>query len=75
MILLYSQAGPAVGGPHTGPADRVPATKGVSGKNTLRTGPVERAVGCWNSYYTLRCANIYHSLYWDRMRNKTVRTV
>ncbi len=43
-ILWYSQTGLGVGGLYTGPTGRVPATEGVTGQNTLRAGPVERAV-------------------------------
>jgi len=59
--------GMVVGGLHTGPAAGVPATERVSGQNTLGTGPVERAVGCWNAHHSLRCANIQHTLHWDGM--------
>ena len=52
-LLWYSQAGLDARSLHTGSAGRVPATEGVSGQNTLSTGPVERAVGCWDPHHTL----------------------
>lgn len=66
---MYSQTGLSVRGLHTGPVDRVPTTEGISGQNTLSTGPVKGTVRCWNLHHTLWCTNIYQTLQGDRRRS------
>lgn len=65
-MFLNSQTDLSVGGLNTCPADSVPATEGVSGQDALSTGPIKRAVCCWDPHHAFRCAHIDHTLQWDR---------